>query len=122
MLHHVCDVTQGRLRALLKSQGIIMSSGTVSNILLSGKNWACEEQREILRTGLRASPYTQADSTKSKEKGKGKATQIIGAEFFTVFYTMDSKSHLDVLRALLGKPAKGLPLLECYQPTVTAPF
>ena len=110
MLHHVCDVTQGRLRALLKSQGIIMSSGTVSNILLSGKNWACEEQREILRAGLEASPYAQADSTKSKEKGKGKATQIIGAEFFTVFYTMDSKSRLDVLRALLGKPAEGLPL------------
>ena len=50
------------------------------------------------------------DSTKSKQKGQGKTTQVIGAEFFTVFYTMDSKSRLDVLRALLGKPAEGLSL------------
>jgi len=110
MLHHVCDVTQGRLDALLKSQGILMSTGTISNLLLRGKTWACEEQREILRAGLEASPYIQVDSTKSKEKGKGKATQIIGAEFFTVFYTMDSKSRLDVLRAFLGKPSEGLSL------------
>ena len=110
MLHHSCDVTHGRLNALLKSQGILMSTGTISNILLSGKGWACEEQREILRAGLEASPYAQADSTKSKEKGKGKTTQIVGAEFFTVFYTMDSKSRLDVLRALLGKPSEGLSL------------
>ena len=110
MLHHVCDVTHGRLNALLKSQGILVSTGTISNILLRGKCWACEEQREILQTGLEASPYTQVDSTKSKEKGKGKATQIIGGQFFTVFYTMDSKSRLDVLRALLGKPSEDLSL------------
>jgi hypothetical protein len=109
-LHHVCDVTHGRLDAFLKSQGILMSSGTISNTLLSSEDWACEEQREILRAGIENSPYTQADSTKSKEKGEGKATQIIGAEFFTVFYTMDSKSRLDVVCALLGKPAEGLSL------------
>ena len=110
LLHHVCDVTHGRLAALLNSQGIVMSTGTISNVLLSGKAWACEEQRAILRAGIQAIPYTQADSTKSVEKGQGKATQIIGAEFFTVFYTMDSKSRLDVLRAFLGNPPEGLPL------------
>jgi hypothetical protein len=110
MLHHVCDVTHGRLDVFLKSQGILMSTGTISNILLSGESWACQEQREILRAGIEASPYTQADSTKSKEKGQGKTTQVIGSEFFTVFYTMDSKSRLDVLRAFLGKPCEDLSL------------
>jgi hypothetical protein len=110
MLHHVCDVTHGRLDVFLKSQGILMSAGTISNILLSGQSWACEEQREILRAGIEASPYTQADSTKSKEKGQAKTTQVIGSAFFTVFYTMDSKSRLDVLRALLGMPPEGLSL------------
>lgn len=110
MMHHVCDVTHSRLDVFLKSQGILMSAGTISNILLSGQSWACEEQREILRAGIQASPYTQVDSTKSKEKGQGKTTQVIGSEFFTVFYTMDSKSRLDVLRAFLGKPYEGLSL------------
>jgi hypothetical protein len=109
-LHHVCDVTQGRLDAFLKSQGILMSSGTISNTMLSSEEWACEEQRQILRAGIENSSYIQADSTKSKEKGEGKTTQVIGAEFFTVFYTMDSKSRLDVVCALLGKPPQGLSL------------
>ena len=110
MLHHVCDVTQSRLDVLVKSQGILMSTGTISNILLRGESWACEEQQAILRAGIQGSPYTQIDSTKSKEQGQGKITQIIGAEFFTVFYTMDSKSRLNVLRALLGKPEEDLSL------------
>lgn len=109
-LHHVCDVTQSRLDVFLKSQGILMSRGTISNTLLSSEVWVCEEQRAILRAGIENSSYTHIDSTKSKQRGKNKATQVIGAEFFTVFYTMDSKSRLDVLCALLGKPSQGLSL------------
>ena len=108
VLHHTCDVTHGRLGALLEGLGIQISSGTISNILLSSEDWAVEEQKAILYAGIEHSPYTQADSTKSKEKGKRKVTQIIGGEFFTVFYTMDSKSRLDVLRACLGKPDQDL--------------
>jgi hypothetical protein len=107
-LHHVCDVTQSRLDVFLKSQGILMSEGSISNTLLSSESWASEEQSAILRAGIESSSYTQLDSTQSKQKGENKTTQVIGADFFTVFYTMDSKSRLDVVRALLGKPAEGL--------------
>ena len=118
VLHHVCDVTHGRLKALLKSQGIVISSGTISNILLSSEAWAVEEQRAILHSGIANSPYTQADGTKSKQRGKRKVTQIIGAQFFSVFYTMDSKSRLDVLRAFMGKPEEEL--LLCLNATSRA--
>jgi len=110
MLHHVCDVTQSRLDVFLKSQGVLMSTGTISNILLRGESWVCEEQQAILRAGIQSSPYTQIDSTKSKEKGQAKTTQIIGGEFFMVFQTMDSKSRLNVLGALQGKPCEDLSL------------
>lgn len=107
-LHHVCDVTQGRLGALLESQGIEMSTGTISNILLSSEAWVCEEQRAILQAGIAHSPYIQIDSTGCKEKGQGKVTQVIGADYFSVFYTLDGKSRLEVLQALQGKPEAGL--------------
>jgi hypothetical protein len=111
MLHHGCDVTQGRLDAFLKSQGIAISTGTISNILLSGEAWAVEEQQAILRAGIAHSPYTQIDSTGSKEKGQRKVTQIIGADYFSVFYTLDGKTRLEVLQALQGKPKTDLLLL-----------
>jgi len=108
LLHQFCDTTQGRLEALYKSLGVLISSGTISNIILSGKSWVLSEQRAILRSGIANSSFTQADSTKSVEKGQRKATQIICGDYFSVFYTMDSKSRLDVIRALLGKPEEGL--------------
>lgn len=104
LLHQFCDTTQGRLEALYKSLGVLISSGTISNIVLSGKEWVVSEQRAILKSGIASSSFTQADSTKSVERGVRKATQIICGDYFSVFYTMDSKSRLDVIRALLGKP------------------
>lgn len=108
LLHQFCDVTQGRLEALYKSIGLYISSGTISNFILSDREWVLSEQHAILKSGIAHSPFTQIDSTKSVERGVRKATQIICGDYFSVFYTMDSKSRLDVLQALLGNPSQGL--------------
>ncbi len=108
MFHHYCDMTRSKILGLYKSLGVLISTGTIDNFLLKHTDWALEEQREILRMGIASSPYTQIDSTKSVERGARKATQMICGEYFSVFYTMDNKSRLEVLRALLGKPKAGL--------------
>ena len=108
LLHQYCDVTQGRLEALYKSLGIQISAGTINNIILGNTDWVIAEQRAILESGIASSSFTQIDSTKSVERGVRKATQIICGDYFSVFYTMDSKSRLDVIKALLGKPEEGL--------------
>lgn len=108
LLYHYCDVTQGRLEALYKSCGVLISSGTISNILLRSHNWAVKEQVGILKSGIAHSPYTQIDGTKSVEKGVRKTTQIICGAYFNVFYTLDDKSRQSVLKAILGNPEDGL--------------
>jgi hypothetical protein len=102
------DVTQGRIEALFASLGIEISSGTISNIITKRAGWAVDEQDEILRQGIACSPFTQIDGTKSVERGKTMATQIICSDKFSVFLTMPGKSRLDVLAALQGKPTAGL--------------
>ncbi len=108
MFHHYCDMTRSKLMGLYKSLGVLISTGTINNFLLQQTEWAIKEQREILRIGIANSPYTQIDGTMSKERGVRKATQMICGEYFSIFYTMDNKSRLEVLRALLGKPEEGL--------------
>lgn len=108
LLNGGADVTQGRIEALLASLGIEISSGTISNMITSKSAWAIGEQQAILRQGIACSPFTQADGTKSVERGKSMVTQIIGSDKFSVFLTMPSKSRLDVLAALQGKSATGL--------------
>ena len=102
------DVTQGRIEALLVSLGLEISSGTISNMITQKADWALEEQKDILRQGIACSPFSQVDGTKSVERGKRMATQIICSDKFSVFLTMPGKSRLDVLAAIQGKPAGGL--------------
>lgn len=102
------DVTQGRIEALLASLGLEISSGTISNMITQQADWALEEQNDILRQGIACSPFSQADGTKSVERGKTMATQLICSDKFSVFLTMPGKSRLDVLAAIQGKPTGGL--------------
>lgn len=108
ILNKSCQVTEGSIEKLLKDLGIKISAGTISNILLEPLEWACEEQREIVRAGIEGSAYVYTDSTQNKEKGVAKKTHIIGAQYFVAYYTLASKSRLDIMRVLLGNPKEGL--------------
>ena len=111
VLHHKCQITQGKIEDLLQDLDIRISSGTISNILLESSDWVLEEQRAILAAGIAGSSYTGSDSTQNKEKGIAKKTHIIVGMYFVAYYTLSSKARLDVIRALLGNPKTGLEIL-----------
>ena len=112
VMHHYCDVTQGRLKKLMDNLKILISTGTISNIILSNKEVMQAECREILRAGLATIPFAQMDGTKSWEKGQGKSTQIISTPWYSLYYTMNTKSKVDIIWALQGKSGDSAPL--CY--------
>lgn len=114
VLTHACDVTNSKLLQLLRTCGISISSGSLTNILLEEEELFTHEKREILKAGLVHS-YCGADSTGSKEKGKKLYTQIICNEYFTLFSSMPSKSRIDILAVLQGDPENGI--LYCYNET-----
>jgi len=111
LLHHYCDVTEGRLKALLDNIGIHISTGTINNIILSNREEMKQESRDILRSGLEYITYTQCDGTKSWQAGQGKATQIICTPYYSVYHTMSSKSKANIIWALQGKPGQSIPLV-----------
>jgi len=111
LFHHFCDVTQGRLNALLKNIGIEISTGKICTTLLSNREQMEQEAQQILFNGLSHIPYAQMDGTKSTEAGIGKATQIICTEYYTVYQTMSSKCRAHVIGALQAKRDNDVPLL-----------
>lgn len=110
VMHHYCDVTQGRLNCLLANLKILISTGTISNIILSNKDKMQAESKAILRAGLETIPFSQMDGTKSWQKGQGKATQIIATPWYSLYYTMGSKSKVDIIWALQGKSGSSVSL------------
>lgn len=111
LLHHYCDVTQGRLKHLMDNIGLSISTGSISNILLSNTDEMAEESLAILRAGIEHIPYTQTDGTKGWEAGQGKSTQIICTPSYSVYHTMNSKSKASIIWALQGKTGDSVPLI-----------
>ena len=119
VLRHMSDVTEPSAYNLMKSLGIEISVGTISNLLKEELGWALEEQEAILRAGLRDSTPKQMDTTANRQKGGNKMTHIITNANFTAFYTTDTRSRLDCLRVLQGNPKEGI-LLLWYEGIETA--
>lgn len=97
----VCDVTEKNILVMLRSLGIEISTGSLSNILLEFADLAQGEKDAILKAGL-SSSYTQTDITGDRFAGQNYYTHIITNNLFTSFTTLSGKSALDVLTAYQG--------------------
>jgi len=49
ILNHLGTVTEGTMKLLMKSFGVQISTGTISNLLKAEHGWAVEEERAILQ-------------------------------------------------------------------------
>lgn len=98
----VCDVTEKKILIMLRSLGIEISAGSLSNILLEFADLAQNQKELILKAGLSCS-YTQTDITGDRFRGKNYYTHIITNDLFTSFTTLPGKSLLDVLAAYQGQ-------------------
>src|SRR6202035_2973680 len=102
MQYHQGQSTLPRLAALLQSVGLAISEREIQRLLTEKQDSFLDENRDVLRAGLRASPWISVDDTGARHKAaNGYCTQI-GDQHFTWFGTRSSKSRLnflDLLRA-----------------------
>lgn len=118
LLNNECNVTQGCLESFCDSLGLSISSGSIDNILKAKGDEAIAERKEILSAGIAASAYVQADSTGSKEKGVSLYTQIFCSPLFTVYFSNQTKSRLQVLQSLCGLTEVSELPVACNEDTV----
>ena len=102
MQYHQGQTTLPRLAALLQSVGLSISEREIQRLLTEKLDGFLDETRDVLRTGLRTSPWISVDDTGARHKAKnGHCTQI-GNDRFSWFGTRATKSRLnflDLLRA-----------------------
>ena len=89
----------------LEGNGIKLSGGSVSNILLNSGDFFAEEVDAILRQGYTSQGYVQSDDTSARVMGKYWHTHIICTENFTVYCTREGKDRMTVIDVLLRRKA-----------------
>ena len=93
-LYYENRVTENKITSFLNSNGLIISEGTVSNILTEEKSEELSEIKdELVKAGLEGSEYAQIDDTGMKISGKNGYATIVCNELFAAFYINFSKSR-----------------------------
>jgi hypothetical protein len=93
-LYYENRVTENKITAFLNANGLHISEGTVSNILIKEQSERLTEiKNEIFEAGLASSTYQQIDDTGMKVGGKNEYATIVCNEKYSVFFINPSKSR-----------------------------
>ena len=98
--YHHCGVTQPLLLEQLREYGVDISKGTLSNILIEGKEAFHNEKDHILAVGLEVSSYINVDDTGARHNGKNGYCTHIGNDLFSWFESTESKSRINFLKLM----------------------
>ena len=97
MQYHQGQTTLPRLAALLQSVGVSISEREIQRLLTEKQDSFLDETRNVLRAGLRTSPWISVDDTGARHKAKNGYCTQIGNEDFSWFGTRATKSRLNFL-------------------------
>lgn len=93
-LYYENRVTENKIATFLNSNGLHISEGTVSNILINEESEELGKiKNEIFETGLSSSIYQQIDDTGMKIAGENAYATIVCNEKYTSLFINKSKSR-----------------------------
>ena len=95
-------MSETKIHALLEAHGIVISAGTVSNLLTESRTAFTTEARAVLQAGLASTPYQHPDDTSTRVDGEARYCQILCNPFYTAYQTAPGKDRLTIIDALRG--------------------
>jgi hypothetical protein len=101
-LYHQGQSTLGRVVALLRDLGVVISKRQVIRLLNEGQARFTDEARAVLRAGLQSAVWVSVDDTGARHRTRNGVCTQIGNDRFAWFATGFSKSRrtfLELLRA-----------------------
>src|SRR4051794_22722631 len=99
-------MSERKILELVAGTGIVISAGTVSNLLTEGRVAFETEAREVLKAGLESRPYQHIDDTGTRVDGEAQYCQILCNAPYTAYQTTPGKDRRTIIGVLRGgRPA-----------------
>lgn len=94
MLYFEFRMPEEKILNLLQSQGIVISAGQVSNILIEKHlDLFAEERKAVLRAGLQTTAYQHIDDTGARVDGVNHYFSTLCNPYYSSFFTRRRKNH-----------------------------
>lgn len=102
-----------KIGGFLRMNGIDITDGTISNIVLASGQGLKEDRLAIHRNGMEAGLYGQTDTTGSRFNGVNCHTHVFGNQYYTAYFTTPHKDRQTVLDLLRCGQPRAYVLNEC---------
>jgi len=102
---HAGQMSEPKILEVLRSVGVKISDGHLSNLLIKGQEPLHAEKAALVEAGLRSSPWQHTDDTATRVNGQNQHCHILCNPLSTAYTTLPGKDRLsvrDVLRN--GRP------------------
>jgi hypothetical protein len=104
-LYFGIGTSEPKILELLRNQGIVISDGQLSNLLIKGKESFHAEKDAVFEAGLRSTPWQHLDQTGTRVNGQNRTCQILCNPLYTAYRTTETKDRMSVLDTLRnGRP------------------
>ena len=104
--YYACNVAEPKLLELLRSIGVVISAGQLSNLLIKQQADFHAEKAAVYAAGLGSSPWQHLDQTSTRVDGVNQQCHVVCNPLYTAFFTTASKDRLSVLDVLRNLAAR----------------
>ena len=105
VLYFASQVSEPKILELLRSLGVHISDGGLSNLLIKDQEALHAEKAAIVEAGLGSSPWQHLDDTATRVNGQNQYCQVLCNPLYTAYTTTPTKDRATVLAVLRnGRP------------------
>ena len=94
------QMSEPKVAELLRSVGVQISDGQVSNLLIKDQATFHEEKNALYQAGLASSPWQHLDDTSTRVNGQNGYGHIVCNPLYTAYFTMAAKDRLTSIDVL----------------------
>lgn len=102
VLYFGSNMSEPKIAELLRSIGVEISDGELSNLLIKEQGAFHEEKDALYQAGLASTPYQHLDQTGTRVNGQNQHCQIVCNPLYTAYWTTQTKGRMSVLDTLRG--------------------
>jgi hypothetical protein len=99
-LYFGAQMSEPKVTELLRSVGVQISDGQVSNLLIKDHPVFHAEKDALYRAGLASSPWHHLDDTSTRVNGQNGYCHIVCNPLYTAYFTPTAKDRLTILDVL----------------------
>jgi hypothetical protein len=100
VFYYGAQMSEPKVAELLRSVGVDISDGQVSNLLIKGQAPFHAEKEALYQAGRASSPWQHLDDTSTRVNGQNGSCHIVCNPLYTAYFTTAAKDRLTIIDVL----------------------